>query len=143
MCVKTSDLSIAGAKLLLRLKNRFPKEIKDIFFVETEANPDVPTYAIQVFEANSFLAPKTNKDAFNAWNNSIYSSNGILNSARVSRILLELLSIERGLVDRVQFLIFHNNNIYSLNKIATEHKFVAVKVNKIARITNGGSKITK
>lgn len=143
MRAKIDNLSIEGAKLLLRLKNRFPKEIKDVFFVEMADNPNIPAYAIQVFETNSFLKPKTNKDAFSAWNTSIYASNGILNSARTSRILLELLSIERGLVDRVQFLIFHNNNIYSLNKIATEHKFVAVKVNKIARITNGGSKITK
>lgn len=133
MRAKNLDTIVGLSRQLLKLT--VIQEINNAYIVLGVPNEQY-VFALEIAGANIFKHHKSANNAFTAWNNGRYDVNGVFYSDRVSRILLELLSIEDALQNQIRFAILINSNLYWLKPIADSGKAERIKFASIKRLTH-------
>lgn len=134
MPTKLNEQSVAkiGAQLL-RLKSIFFDIFNEVYYGDG-------IFAFDIKDAMPFMMKSEMPDAYTCWNTCQRSSNGVLSSARNTRVLLDLVSICRAFPDdekgKLKFGIYYHGRIYDLEAIASSHKIVSLKPSILKRLVS-------
>lgn len=123
-------------KLILKLKKSF-SFITDVFVGTIE---DVPVAAVEITSGSLLATKKRYLSVFQLWNTKNYAPDSVMRSPAITRVLLELASIEDSNDGKVRFGIYYLGNIYSLKDIVDNGSLKRLTVPNLKRIVYAVSK---
>lgn len=130
----TNNVKLKIASELLKLKKCMPNEILEIYSLSLAKKDNILVFGIKAAGTNLITKSPQSIGAFAEWNLGNRAPNGVFRETRITRLLLELVSISKAMPDKIRFALYYNGSFYWLDELA---KFRIVKttgINNIARM---------